>query len=146
MAISEPNLAWNEDREEGSPEQRFGRRVRELRERGEMTQAGLAQILKLRGLKLDPSAIARLEKGLRSIRLDEAVVLGETFGVTVDEMLRPAMSVEEQLKFVEEYARRTELRALYAVAEHDGAAHRLERLRQRLDDSGGDDGQHQEAP
>lgn len=135
------------DAENQTPEQQFGARVRELREQREMTQAGLAQVLESRGIRLDPSAIARLEKGQRSIRLDEAVAIGTVLDMTVDELLRPALPPEEQIRQAAEYARRSEWRALAAVSEHDGAVERLHRLRERAGAEGGDDdGEHPEAP
>lgn len=127
-------------------------RVRELRDQFEpdrpnLTQTTLAQLLEQRdGLRLDPSAIARLEKGQRSIRLNEAVAISEIFGLTVDEMLWPTAPADEQLRRADDLARRTELRALFAVAEHDAAQHRLDRLRERLSlgetEGGGGVGEH----
>lgn len=110
-------------------EQTFARRVRELREQREWSQTLLAANLALsHGIKLDGTAITRIEKGARSIRLDEAVALAKVFGMTVDEMLRPALPVDEQIKQAERQVERSQWRAAEALGEHSAAEARLARL------------------
>lgn len=75
-----------------SNEDSFGRRVRQERNLRGWTQADLAKRLSEEGLKLHPSAIAKIEdrdRGdgkPRSIRLDEAAAIARVFGRLVDEM------------------------------------------------------------
>lgn len=57
---------------------RFGQRVREFREQAELTQQQLSSQLKTDfGIKLDTSAITRIENGSREPRLGEAIALSE---------------------------------------------------------------------
>ncbi len=64
--------------------------MRAERELRGWTQSDLAKHLEDRGLKLHPSAIAKIEQRdverPRAIRLDEAEAIAQVLGVTVDEM------------------------------------------------------------
>lgn len=134
------------DWSEQTPEQQFGARLRELREHYDLTQAALAKRLDDRGVKLDPSAIARLEKGLRSIRLNEAVTIASVMQMNVDELLRPALPPDEQVAQAKKQIDRTWWRSLAAAAEYDSAEERLRGLQKRLAEQGGDtDGERQQA-
>lgn len=53
----------------------FGRRVREVRESLGLTQAHLADELRRRGVSLDPTMIAKMEKGTRPTNVAEIVAL-----------------------------------------------------------------------
>ena len=129
-------------------EQVFGARVRELRDAMKITQNGLSFHVEVmtghagNRIKMDPSAIARLEKGERSIRLNEASALSAALDMSVDEMLRKALPPEEQIRQAETQLERAHWRAAQAEAEHHVAKARLERLRKRL--GGGDGGEHRE--
>lgn len=72
-----------------STEATFSKRVREERESAGLSQTELARKLDGHGLKLDPTAITRLERGSRAIRLGEAVAIAEVLGQPLPEMLRP---------------------------------------------------------
>jgi transcriptional regulator with XRE-family HTH domain len=138
------------------PEQIFARRMRELREKLGISQALVATKLRLvEGLKLDPTAITRMEKGTRAIRLDEAVAIARALDLTVDEMLRPVLPPDEQLAQAEKALEPARWRAARAAAEYEVAQRRLDRLRVRLADDadfkdvfteGGDNGEHRETP
>lgn len=70
-----------------TPEQRFAARTRELRQRSALTQPQLADAVHAAGgPRLDPSNLARLEKGQRRITLDEAVVIAAVLDSTVADM------------------------------------------------------------
>jgi transcriptional regulator with XRE-family HTH domain len=117
------------------PEQTFARRMRELREELGVPQSHIANVLKLmHGIELDPSAITRIEKGTRKLRLDEAVAIAKVLERTVDEMLRPTLPPDEQLRQAEDYVEPARWRAAAAVAEWEVAGRRLERLRVHLAD------------
>ncbi|MGW5338698.1 helix-turn-helix domain-containing protein [Rhodococcus pyridinivorans] len=74
-----------------TPEQVFGTRVRIERETRGWSQAELAAKLEGEGLKLHPSAIAKIElrnaEKPRAIRLDEAAALSSLFEVPLDELV-----------------------------------------------------------
>lgn len=73
-----------------SDEDRFGKRVRDERLLNGWTQAQLAEKLLQEGVKLHPSAIAKIEDRSvdkpRAIRLEEAAALARVFGRPLDEM------------------------------------------------------------
>lgn len=60
---------------EWTPEQRFGSMVLESRRALGISQKDLSEGLASEGLVLDNSAISRIEKGTRALRLSEAIVL-----------------------------------------------------------------------
>lgn len=75
-------------RSQESPERGVARRIKERREALGFSQAQLAAVLKdLTGVALDPSAITRLERGERSIRVDELVAIAFTLDVPVTDLL-----------------------------------------------------------
>ncbi len=59
-----------------NPEDDFRLRMRAARERAEMTQAHLSASLADQGVDIDPSGVARIERGERSPRLNEAAAIG----------------------------------------------------------------------
>ncbi|MEI6622337.1 MAG: helix-turn-helix transcriptional regulator [Actinomycetes bacterium] len=74
-------------------ERRFGRRMRQERERLGLTQLQLAERIRSLGVDLHPSAIAKMEDRNavkpRGIRLSEAAAIAEVFGLSISEMTRP---------------------------------------------------------
>lgn len=88
-------------------EEQVGDQIATLRQMRELTQRQLATLLTERGLPVDASAISRIEKGQRALRLSEALVLAEAFGVdlsflvmgleTPDQAFRSARRYSNQL-------------------------------------------------
>jgi transcriptional regulator with XRE-family HTH domain len=72
--------------QQSSAEARFGARVRELRMRKGLSQRELAE--RLVGLNLDPTAITRIEKGVRALRLGESLALAHALGTSVEQILQ----------------------------------------------------------
>jgi transcriptional regulator with XRE-family HTH domain len=70
-------------------ENRFGEEVLEVRRVGRMSQKDLSELLAQRGLMLDASAISRIEKGARAIRLSEAAVIAEVLGFSLSDVEHP---------------------------------------------------------
>jgi transcriptional regulator with XRE-family HTH domain len=66
-------------------EQLFGERVRELRLERDLSQRELAE--RLVGLNLDPTAITRIEKGRRALRLGEALAIAAALDTSVERIL-----------------------------------------------------------
>ena len=123
----------NMQNEPERPESTFARRMRELREAAGMPQSHIANVLAMsHGIKVDPTAITRIERGTRTIRLDEAVAIASVFDHTVDEILRPALSPEEQLLQAEQEIEAAQRRVERAVAEFEALQRRLEQLRTAL--------------
>jgi len=67
----------------------LGARVRELREKSELTQGKLAELLEINRV-----AVGQIEKGERKICVEEAVKLSEIFRIQIDAMLDPRKDVE----------------------------------------------------
>lgn len=111
-----------------TPEARFARRLREERRAARMTQADLAaRVSELRGSALDSSAITRLERAERSVRLDDAVYLAEALGVPLASLLSDGEEHDRrlaQLRFELGHAKWREAQALEQLeqARSDAAA------------------------
>ena len=67
---------------------RFGDLVRRHRESNNWSQRRLAQRLEEVGVKLDPSAVTRIERGSRETKLREAVAIAEVLAVDLRELTR----------------------------------------------------------
>lgn len=80
------------------PGQTFARRLREERVRTGLSQAALAnRLAEVLNQKVDTSAITRIEKYDRAVRLDEAVVIAELLEVPLQAMLHDRESVGDQI-------------------------------------------------
>ncbi|WP_280909305.1 helix-turn-helix transcriptional regulator [Leucobacter exalbidus] len=82
-----------------SPAQVFARRLREERVRIDMSQAELAQKLSVHyDIKLDASAVARIERGERGVKLDEAVGIAQILDTELEALLDSATSIDRALR------------------------------------------------
>ena len=70
-----------------APAELFGANVRAARERLGLSQRALANALAGEGLSLDPSAVTRLERAEREVRISEAVVLARVLQTTVADLV-----------------------------------------------------------
>lgn len=95
-----------------SLEQNFATQIRPAREAASMTQADLAKRLRNYGVDIDPSGIARMEQGRRSVRLNEAFGLSQILGIPLADMIQPPV-----LRGMSLAAARKELAKLMAQAE-----------------------------
>lgn len=77
----------------GKPmDKRFGERVRIRRDKNEWTQPHMAE-----QLEMHPTVLAKIEKGLRPARVDEASAIADLFGVTLDSLLGRRSSVASEV-------------------------------------------------
>jgi transcriptional regulator with XRE-family HTH domain len=67
----------------------FGRNMRDARIRKSWSQRELAEALTARGVKLDPSAVTRIERGAREAKLREAVAIAACLDIDVQKLLNP---------------------------------------------------------
>lgn len=117
------------------PEDRFGRNLRQLREQRGLTQGELADRCAQFGVKLHPSAIAKMEardvSRPRAIRLREAVAIAGSLGCGIDDltrgpeaaMLEASRDLEAAIFRQEEITRAAEEASRYLqVLEGGGAA------------------------
>lgn len=70
-------------------ESRFGETVLEGRRVLRISQKTLAELLSQRNLALDASAISRIEKGTRAIRLNEAAAIADVLGFSLSDVENP---------------------------------------------------------
>lgn len=90
----------------------FGERVREARDKLEWSQRKLAEALEGFDLKLDPSAVTRIERGTREVKLREATAIAAALGVSLQDLTpSPASTPREQFDA-----------CLQIAAQHGGAA------------------------
>lgn len=131
----EPTTINDAQRIAPTPEQTFAARVKERREFLRMSQTQLAQHLRdYQGLDLDGTAITRLERGDRRVRLDEAVAIVTVLGMDLYEAIAPHPGdLDEQL----ERARAAVFNASYAEGfwrrEYDAALTRANELQALVD-------------
>ena len=66
----------------------FSKRVKTERERRDWSQAEMAKMLRDQGIQpMHWTTIAKIEKGERSVRIDEAAGIADLFGISVDTLL-----------------------------------------------------------
>lgn len=80
-----------------SQEAAFGRAVALWRTRRSLNQKQLADLLTNRGMKLDASAVSRIESGARSVRLTEAMLIAEVLDVELEAFTTFAQSPAQRL-------------------------------------------------
>lgn len=82
----------------GEPTVIFARRLRELRTKAGINQTQLAkEVSNHLGANLDPSAITRIEKEDRGVRLDEAVYIAEVLRVPLAALLTDEDEIDTRL-------------------------------------------------
>jgi transcriptional regulator with XRE-family HTH domain len=67
----------------------FGQNLRDARMRKGWSQRHLAEVLEARGIRLDPSAVTRIERGSRDVKLREATVMAGCLDVDLQQLLAP---------------------------------------------------------
>ncbi|GCF92466.1 transcriptional regulator [Enterococcus florum] len=70
-------------------EEQLGKRIKQLREKSDWTQAELASKMNLdnEDIGLDDSKISKIESGIRKVSAKEVTRFSEVFGVTTDYLL-----------------------------------------------------------
>ena len=85
-------------------EKRFGETVLEERRVNRISQKVLAGALSARGLMLDASAISRIEKGTRAIRLSEAAIIADVLGFSLADVQTPRDPKEDFARHRESFS------------------------------------------
>jgi transcriptional regulator with XRE-family HTH domain len=73
-------------RNEKSVEERFGAEVAQRRQVMGLSQKALADRLSDYGLRVDASAISRVETGTRALRISEALVIAQALGFSLEDV------------------------------------------------------------
>lgn len=120
----------------GTAEDRFSARLLELRR-----AAGLSQTELAGRVGLDPTAITKIEKRSRSLRLNEAVALASALATTVDQLIRPTIERDAVVRLLHGYMDDLAVLGANAAAEWKSAEKRLSALLKELER---DDGERRE--
>jgi transcriptional regulator with XRE-family HTH domain len=75
---------------------RFGDLMRAARDEKEWSQRRLAELLEGAGIRLDPSAITRIERGSRDVKLREATAIAHVLGIDLSDVLDEVAYSETQ--------------------------------------------------
>ena len=78
---------------------KLGDNIKKYREENKMTQRDIAEIL-----KVEPGTVSKYESGMIEPNIDSIKRLAKTFGVTIDELLRPYVD-KEYVQFVVKYSK-----------------------------------------
>lgn len=108
----------------------FGLSVSTFRTASDMSQRDFAEKLTELGMKVDASAVSRIEKGSRSVRLPEAMLIADALGISFESLTRFARTSKQVLSSARDTVNvsSNELRqaidgffyALFAVVDHLG--------------------------
>lgn len=114
------------------PEQVFARKVQEKRKASGWSQAELAANLHLmQGLDLDATAITRIERGDRRVRLNEVVAFCSVLGLDLDEVIAPHPgNLDDQIYRAQVGVRNAIVAETYWRGELKARRARLERMQQ----------------
>lgn len=100
-----------------SIEQVVGEQIASLRTMRDMTQRDLAFALTEAGMPVDASAVSRIEKGTRSIRLAEAVIIAGVLDVDLGFLMRGVLTPEMELKEIRGYTDASRRQAVRPVVD-----------------------------
>ncbi|MGH3846235.1 MAG: helix-turn-helix domain-containing protein [Pseudonocardiaceae bacterium] len=121
---------------EQTPQETVGRRMRFLRGRDGLSQAALAERLTHLGMKVDGSAVTRMERGTRAITVNELVTIASAFDVPLASLLRQTSSVAEvELALARQDEADLRREAAVIATELDAVRARIERLANELRDA-----------
>lgn len=101
----------------------FGRNMRVARSQKSWSQRELAEALNAKGVKLDPSAVTRIERGDREVKLREAVAIADCLDTDLEHLLMPVGPDDElatvlELRRLAEERIRLSLDGFAGVAQH----------------------------
>ena len=93
-----------------------------------ISQAELARQLTALGVKVDDSAVTRMERGTRTITVNELVTIAAALDVPVPSLLRETPMPEVALQIAQQEAADLSRQAAVVATELDAARSRVERL------------------
>lgn len=83
-------------------EKQIGAEISRVRKIRKLTQKQFADALSLAGMNVDATAVSRLEKGERSLRIAECVIIAEVLKMGIESLLRgvqtPAQRIRETIR------------------------------------------------
>ena len=106
--------------------------MRFLRGRDGLSQTALAERLTELGMKVDGSAVTRMERGTRAITVNELVTIAKAFDVPLPSLLRQTSIPEVELRIARGEAADLSQQAVIIAAELAAVRARIERLAKEL--------------
>lgn len=100
-----------------SIEQVVGEQIASMRATRDMTQRSFAAALTDAGMPVDASAVSRIEKGTRSVRLAEAVIIADVLDVDLGFLMRGVLTPEMELKEIRVYTETSRRQAVRPVVD-----------------------------
>lgn len=91
----------------GSPEDRFGEAVAMMRKFEKLSQRDFAEKLTAKGMPVDASAVSRIEKGTRSVRLTEALTIAEVLNTDLEWLVSGSKTPSQELQSMRRAADRS---------------------------------------
>lgn len=117
-----------------TPKAMFARRLREQRRAACLSQTELARLMSERlGTSVDGTAITRIEKKDRTVRLEEAVAAAQALGVPLAALVSDEEPEVARLRELREALRREQSRADAAMAEHQQAQAAMVAIEQEIE-------------
>lgn len=110
-------------------DEQIGARVRELRREEGLSQAELAELMTDMGVPMQQQTILKIEKGSRSLRMSEAVVMATCLRVTMSSMVpvENQTRVMNELRWLAGESRRPADEAAELLLESESVAAQLQR-------------------
>lgn len=118
-----------------TPESVFIQRLREERARLGLSQAEFADRLSARiGAPVYPSAITRIEKGERAVKLDEAVAIADVLGLPITALIDGVHRIDEQIAALRRRRAEQESRCKAALVEYEQGQSAIGDIEQQIAD------------
>lgn len=117
-----------------TPGATFARRLREVRQARDMTQAELARRLTdLLDVRIDGAVITKIEKGDRGVRLEEAVYSAEILDVPLESLVAGIDPIDARIAGLQRQIEGQSDRANVAMHEYEQATSAVAHLQQEID-------------
>ncbi|MFP3397351.1 helix-turn-helix domain-containing protein [Brevibacterium sp. H602] len=117
-----------------SPTDTFARRLREERARADVSQTALAKrISEILGYSVDGTAVTRIERSQRAVRLDEAVAAAEALDVPLMTLLTATSSVDRRIRALRRDLELQEQRAKAAESEFQQAQSAMAHIQKEIE-------------
>lgn len=117
-----------------TPGATFARRLREVRQAKDMTQAELARRLTdLLDVRIDGAVITKIEKGDRGVRLEEAVYSAEILDVPLESLVTGIDPIDARIAELQRQIEGQGDRANVAMHEYEQATSAVAHLQQEID-------------
>lgn len=94
--VSHERITLTVDHEGQTFDKTFGLRVKNAREDRQWSQRKLAEELQHLDVKLDPSAVTRIERGTREVKLREAAAIAAALAVPLQDLAPPPSSTPRE--------------------------------------------------